>query len=54
VGFPGNPIVKTGRKPLKKGVKNLTFLHLEVRVGGVFGEKFGSKTSFHPMKTGVK
>jgi hypothetical protein len=39
VGFPGNPICKTRRKPLKNGVKKVTFLQLDEGARKISGRK---------------
>jgi hypothetical protein len=44
--FPGNPIVKTRRKPLKNGVKKVTFLQLDAGNGKDFDGKSGLKMRF--------
>jgi hypothetical protein len=49
--FPGNPICKTGPKPLKKGGKKVTFLHLDAGKFLKIGQKTGTKTHFQPMFT---
>jgi hypothetical protein len=54
VRFPGNPIVKNRRKPLKNGVKKVTFLQLEEGISKVPGGETRMKTLFKSMMTGVK
>jgi hypothetical protein len=54
VGFPGNPIFKIGPKPLKNGVKKVTFLQLDAGNGQNFEQKSGAKIRFQSIMISVK
>jgi hypothetical protein len=54
VGFPGNPICKIRRKPLKNGVKKVSFLQLDAGKGKDFRGKAETKMGLCSTKTGGK